>query len=221
MKLLEVRHAGRRVGISELTGTLMMIAITLVAGAAVLAWVNSQAAVSESAYGQRIGNQVDFYNEQFVIVSVQFSERQGGVPTSCVSGGSGTTYCNTVSVAIYNTGNVSLQVRDFSIENLTDKSTSGTSVPKLSITSDNSTTPLQVCASSQGDRTVDDYSSKGSTVPVGNSQGPPTVFTFTLPTTCYPPSGPAGYGILLGASYQVQVVGRYGNVVTVEVTAGD
>ena len=45
--VLRFGRAAKRRAISELVGTLLMVAITLVAGAAAFSWVNSQTTSSE------------------------------------------------------------------------------------------------------------------------------------------------------------------------------
>src|SRR5712692_10519382 len=68
-----ILRINRRRGVSELSGTLMMIAITLVAGTAVFGYVRTQANVSELAYGQNVGGTLNFLQERFVIPLVSYS----------------------------------------------------------------------------------------------------------------------------------------------------
>ena len=63
----------RRRGVSELSGTLMMMAITLVAGTAVFGYVRTQANISELAYGQNVGGTLNFLQERFVIPLVSYT----------------------------------------------------------------------------------------------------------------------------------------------------
>lgn len=200
----------------------MMIAITLVAGAAVFAWVNGQAAVTENAYGERIGSQVNYYNEQFSVVSVQFGDTVAGGCQQVIESSGNYNYCNQVSVAVYNTGNVSLTINDISISSVSCTSSCGaTDFATLHITSNNNAqaTPSQTCnvGNPQPFHANDEFSPTASITPGSG----PTVLTVTLPATCYAPDGQNYNGILVGASYQVQVVGKYGNAVTMQVTAGD
>ena len=96
---LKLKGGRKRFGIAELTGSLLMIALTIVAGAAVFGWAISQAGVSEGSLGQNAANQANYYHEGFVVVSVQFSYNTGGTTGPCqVSGGN--TWCNQVSVAL-------------------------------------------------------------------------------------------------------------------------
>lgn len=187
-----------------------MIGITLGAGAAVFGWVNSQAGTSENALGQSSAKQANYYEESFVIVSVQFSDSG---PSCQVS--SGQTYCNVVSIAVYNNGEVGLTINSITFSNSSWKSISGAIVPKMYVAL-NLPTPLStkysmqyICGSTSGSS-----SSASPSQPVARESVPPTVYTFTLPASC-----PTSSGILDGASYTIQLTGLYGNVVTSEVTA--
>ena len=202
-----------------------MIALTIVAGAAVFGWVNSQAGVSEGSLGQNAANQANYYHESFVIVSIQFSYNTGGTTGLCkVTGGN--TWCNQVSVAIYNNGQVGLTVQSIVLANASFTSASGTTVPllkeTLGLTSAASGTynvPSYTCGTTTGPPPTvpsENLLQTGVSEPIAQQSTPPTLFTFTLP-----PSSVCGTtsGILDGALYSVQVVGLYGNVVTSEVTA--
>ena len=209
---------GKRAGIAEITGSLLMIALTIVAGAAVFGWAITQAGVSEGALGQNAAQQANYYHESFVLVSVQFSYNGGACQ---VSGGN--TWCNQVSVAVYNNGGVALTVQNIVLASASTVSASGSSVPKLSVslslTSAAAGTynmPSYTCGSTSGPPPTvsENLLSSGVSEPIAMESSPPTVFTFTLPTSCAPTSG-----ILDGALYSVQVVGLYGNIVTSQVTA--
>lgn len=54
----------RRRGISELTASVAMIAVTLVAAAAVWGWVNGQIGNASVAYGTKLDANVNYLNEQ-------------------------------------------------------------------------------------------------------------------------------------------------------------
>lgn len=69
---LRIVGAARRRGISELVGSLLAIAMTLIAGAAVFGYVNSQAGVSEVAYGNSVGANVGYLNENFKVIDMYF-----------------------------------------------------------------------------------------------------------------------------------------------------
>jgi len=190
----------------------MMIALTIVAGAAVFGWAISQAGVSENALGQNAAQQANYYHESFVIVSVQFFYNGVGC-----SGG----WCNQVRVAVYNNGGAALTVQSIVFANASKLSASGSTVPKLSVslslTSASTGTysmPSYTCGSSGGAGSPETLLQSGVSEPIAMASSPPTMFTFTLPGSCATTSG-----ILDGALYSVQVVGLYGNIVTSEVTA--
>jgi FlaG/FlaF family flagellin (archaellin) len=219
----DLRLIGRkkRVGVAEITGSLLMIALTIIAGAAVFGWAISQAGTSEGALGQNAAQQANYYHESFVAVSVQFSYNNGVTTVSCPSSG-GQYWCNQVSVAVYNNGGVGLTVQSIVFGNATDKSASGYVVPKLSVslslTSAKTGTynmPSYTCGSTSGVGTPENLLSAGVSEPIATQSSPPTVFTFTLPSS----SCATTSSILDGALYSVQVVGLYGNVVTSQVTA--
>jgi len=207
---------GRRAAIAEITGSLMMIALTIIAGAAVFGWAISQAGVSENALGQNAAQQANYYHESFVMVSVQFSYNGGACQ---VSGGN--TWCNQVSVAVYNNGGAALTVQSIVLANASKLSASGSTVPKmrvsLSLTSASTGTysmPSYTCGSTNGAGSPETLLQSGVSEPIAIASSPPTMFTFTLPASCGVTSG-----ILDGALYSVQVVGLYGNIVTSQVTA--
>src|SRR2546427_10177239 len=68
-----VRVNRRRRGVSELTGTLMTMAITLAAGATVFGYVRSQAKLSELALSQNVGGTLNFLQQRFVIPLVRYT----------------------------------------------------------------------------------------------------------------------------------------------------
>ena len=203
------RHS--RLAVTEITGTLLMIAVTLVAGAAVIGWVNGQAASSENVLGQNAANQANYFKESFVVVSVQFSNN---APNFCQATG-GQTYCNQVSIAIYNNGGIGLTIQSVTFANTTSKSASGARVPTMSVAlslptpTSASYTMTYTCGSTKGTTTA-----AAPTQPVAQASVPPTLYTFTLPPLC-----PITSGILDGASYSLQVLGLYGNLVSTQVTA--
>ena len=102
----------RRVAVSELLATLIMLAVTLIAGAAAFGWINGQASVSEGAYGQSVANNVNFLNERFVPLTETFSGT--GIHDACNSG-----TCTGSSFWIYNTGKVGFTLLTLHIMNLT------------------------------------------------------------------------------------------------------
>jgi hypothetical protein len=88
--------ATNRVAISELMSALIMIAITLVAGAAVFGFVNGEAGNSASAVGNSVASNINFLNEREVVVAACLASSGG----SCQAGG---TYVN---LYVYNNGQI-------------------------------------------------------------------------------------------------------------------
>lgn len=63
----------RRLGVSEIVATLLTIAITIIAGAAVFSYANSQANVTERQYGTAVGTSVQALEERFTVVQMNFT----------------------------------------------------------------------------------------------------------------------------------------------------
>ena len=219
---MKIIGRGKRAGIAELTGSLLMIALTIVAGAAVFGWAISQAGVSEGSLGQNAANQANYYHEGFVIVSVQFSYITGGTTEACPASG-GNNWCNQVSVAIYNNGQEGLTIQSIVLASASSKSVSGTAVPPLtmtyaltSATAGSYSVPSYTCGTTTGPPPTvsENLLQTGVSEPIAIQSTPPTLFTFTLPTVC-----PTTSSILDGALYSVQLVGMYGSSQTSEVTA--
>lgn len=66
---MKLRRARRRVAISELLGTLIMVAVTLTAGAAVFGWVLGETGSSTNSIGNHVATNVNFLNEREVVVN--------------------------------------------------------------------------------------------------------------------------------------------------------
>ena len=240
MRLVRMGRRGR--GISELMGTLLMIAITLIAGVAVYGWVNSQAGVSESALGANAVKQANYYKESLVIVSVQFYADTGSGQTACTAVGS-YTYCDEMAIAVYNNGGVGLTVANIIVLTASSTTTTGGVVPSISLsatyTSPSGWCPLgspcsYTCGSASGlippavvnPPSIGFVTGQGASgspsQPVPVDQVPPTIYTLTLPQSVSsgsPCSNPATNWFVDGASYTVQLTGLYGNVVSTQVTA--
>jgi flagellin-like protein len=105
---LFVVNGRRRRAVSEVLATLMMIAITLVAGAAVIGWVNGQAGTSEKAYGNSAANNINYLNERFAPESQVFSNTAGAIVSCAGSLGIGGTGpgCESASFYLYNDGSL-------------------------------------------------------------------------------------------------------------------
>ena len=59
----------KRAGLSDLVGSLLTLAITLVVGASVFGFVNAQSSVSSQSYGESVNTYVEQMREKFVIVN--------------------------------------------------------------------------------------------------------------------------------------------------------
>ena len=108
----------KRKAVSEIMGTLIMVTITLIAGAAVFGWVNGQASNSEGAYGQSVANNVNFLRERFVVVTQSFT----GTGTNGICAGGTHPYleCLGANFWLYNSGQLGFTLSSLQIENLTD-----------------------------------------------------------------------------------------------------
>jgi flagellin-like protein len=69
--ILHLFKRKKRRAISEVMGSLIMIAITLIAGAAVFGFVNGQSGNSAQAVGNSANSNINFLNEREVIVVAQ------------------------------------------------------------------------------------------------------------------------------------------------------
>jgi len=206
----------KRRAVSELMGTLIMVTITLVAGFAIFGYVNGQAAVAENQYGQSVANNVNYLQEHFVIVAIQFYYTSNPStfqynPCTTISGQQ---YCNEISVSIYNNGAVGLTLSQIALANVGSTSASGATVPTLSITS-TATSTGGTCGSATG--SPGSGFAPSQTQPIAINSVPPTVFNVILPSYC---SGSLSTsGILDGGSYAVTALASYGNQIVTRITA--
>lgn len=97
---MRLHKGARRAGVSELVGSLLAIAITIIAGAAVFGFVNGQAGVSESQYGQAVGGTVNYLQERFVVIDLNFTTSK-------------------VTIWLYNNGQVNLSPVQIFVYNAT------------------------------------------------------------------------------------------------------
>ena len=91
----------RRVAISEIMGSLLMIGITLIAGAAVFGYVNGQANTSANQVGASQGVNINYLREKESITFVNFDSDTG--------------LSNSLSIYTYNNGAVTLTLNGLSI----------------------------------------------------------------------------------------------------------
>jgi flagellin-like protein len=217
-------HKKRR-GLAEIVGTLIMVAITLVAGAGVFGWINGQAGSSENAYGQSVANNVNFLKERFVPVSQTFTG--AGAGNSCSGGTSPNFQCTGVNFWIYNNGQVAFTLYTIQIRNLTNIPLSAANHNPLNIlfysvcTVSSSTCGFEaynkagtstVCSSNAALPTQNGFfQGPGVSVPAVLAQNTlsPNAYQITMPTgiTC---SAGAQY-LFDGIVYTVTFSGLYGN----------
>lgn len=80
----------KRKGVSDLIATMLLLAMTLVAGFALFGFVRAQANVSELSYAQSVGGTMSYLQERFVIPLVTYTTNtitvyvytDGQIPTS-------------------------------------------------------------------------------------------------------------------------------------------
>ncbi len=110
--MILARH-GARPAVSEVMGSLIMIAVTLVAGAAVFGFVNGASGSSAGAVGNSAANNINFLNEHTSFVTEYFTAASGG---ACV--GPIGTLCPGASIWVYNNGGVSYTLHSIEIKSV-------------------------------------------------------------------------------------------------------
>jgi len=190
---LKVCYASRRrKGISELVGSLLAIAITITAGAAVFGYVNGQSAVTEKQYGQGVGAVVNQIQEKFTVFDLSF-------PSS-----------NSISVWIYNTGSLTLQLSSIRVYNSSGSMSLGYNYTTSGQTKTDyvydlkGTSACKIAAASYESQPISS---------VSDNMRVTQLVTLTMPPTR---SGCPSYGhsFVSGKTYSVTVLGLYGNVET-------
>src|SRR6267143_5633731 len=91
-------------------GTLLMVSITLIAGAAVIGWVNGQARTSENAYGASAAAGVNYLREHFAPVTSTFTGT-GGVACS-----GSPTVCKVANFWVFNNGQLAFTLANLRIQ---------------------------------------------------------------------------------------------------------
>ena len=218
----------KRRAVSEIMGTLIMVTITLIAGAAVFGWINGQASNSESAYGQSVANNVNFLKERFVVVTQSF----GTSPSGSACSGS-PVQCSLMTFWLYNSGQVdftlySVRVKSLSSANPLDilfyagtSAGCATGAQNCGFVAFDPTGTTQICSDTAAwsglsyqpgfyQSTTSPYT---STVGQGVLSSP---FHVTMPdaTTC---SAGAQY-LYDGVAYALTFTGLYGNTYSTTVT---
>lgn len=200
-------------------GTLIMVAVTLIAGMAVFGWVNGQASSSESAYGASVANNVNFLRERFVEVSQSFSGPAG----ACTGG-----QCTSASFWLYNSGQVDFTLQSISVQSLNSSYPLNVIFYPVSSTGCSATnqdcgfvaTAPYSCGSTQALPTLNGFyqgssssPSVPSTLPQSQLSSSPYQITMPTSTTC---SGGSMY-LYDGVLYSFTFTGLYGNTVSTAV----
>jgi flagellin-like protein len=227
----------RRSAISDLFGSLLMIAITLIAGVAAFGWINGQAATSEKAYGNSVGNNINLLNERFTVVTQTFYAGGGG---ACTAGISPNFQCDGASFWIFNNGQAGFNLSTIQVRNLTDIPSTAANPNPVNIifyTASNTGCPVgtQTCGFAA-------FNKAGTSLTCSNTQALPTIngfyqnnglndippplllqnqlsnnpYQIAMPTAATCSAGPMY--IYDGITYTFTFNGLYGNSVPVTVT---
>jgi|GEM_PF-720824 flagellin-like protein len=190
---MKLRGSRKRLGIAEIMGTLIMVAITLIAGSAVFGWIDGQAGSSENAYGQSVANNVNFLRESYSVVATQVLGCSGGA-------------CTSLNLTLYNRGEVSLSVSSITVATLPGAS------PSWSLSFEASSYPvvLPLGGNCSVPAIMPNQKAVGNLLAVSTLSYPP--YQVTIPA-CW------GNYIVVGQSYIVTIQGLYGNIVQTQVRA--
>jgi len=199
--------AGRkRPGLAEIVGSILSIALTILAGVAVFGYVRTEAGVSEGQYGQSVGQTVNHLAESFGVVQANFNyPGSANFPPGC------STSCRFASTSVtlyfYNSGTVQNQFQQVEIYNasrsVTDLTFTGSYVTDL-----NNAGSCKVAATTSLESPLLGTATGSLAVGVGTIVS----VTLSLPT-CYTTKG-AGYQFVQGDTYIMKVLGVYGNTVS-------
>lgn len=186
----------RRRAVSEVTGSMLMIAITLVAAFAVWGYINSQAQISGLAYASKVGARIGYLEENFVVPEM---------------GWSGT---SSVVVWVYNIGSINLQLVEAHLYDsaktidLVYSINGGTDYVKDY--SAGSTSGCSIVATSYESPTLSSFS-----LAITNTN----TLTLTIPPSSAVPTGQTcnsfGKTLTSGDTYTVVLLGYYGNTVAI------
>ena len=172
---------GRRRGVSEIVATLLAIAITIIAGAAVFGFVNGQAATTERQYGSSVGVTVNYLQEQFSVVDMSY------------------TSSSQVALYIYNYGRTAFSPVEVILYNATQSTYLTFNATKVIATSP---TPCSVTTSTAYENPIvwNSKTNAGMQVSIGGI----STLTLALPSC-------SGASFKNSHTYYVEVVGLYGN----------
>lgn len=91
-----------KLGISAVIGSVMMIGVTLAVGFAAWAWASGAARSSELSFGNSVSCNMNYLNEHFSIINVNYS------------------LTNDVTVWFYNSGNSSAYIKEILVANISN-----------------------------------------------------------------------------------------------------
>jgi flagellin-like protein len=206
---MDLGNPTRRAGISELMATILLVAVTLIAGAALFGYVEGQASVAESNSGAQAAANINAANEKFSIQVLIICGGSGPPPTTCVNK-------NTVTLYVYNSGTVDLTIASILIRSstgnsfavqVTDKASCGPNTPN------SPPNPVIPCYVDTNNPTCDSnvpsegFTATGVQPESYISNVPLPFYTFSIQSSC---SGSLG----VGTSYTVTLTGIYSNQVS-------
>jgi flagellin-like protein len=195
---LRVTSFNRR-AISEVIGTILVAAMTIIAGAAIFGYVNGQAGSSAQAYGQSVGNSVQYLEEKFTVVDMSWASTTAA------------------TVWIYNTGKVQLtllQIRFYDsmkkVNLLYNYSTiSGSTVNRIHDLLGTSSSKCGISATLYESPTITGSGSFSAAISYTST------IQLTIPPTSASPTGQTcpsfGQVDTTGDVYYLAVVGTFGN----------
>jgi len=164
------------------------MAITLTAGFSVFGFVNTQAGVSESKYGQAVGATINYLQERLVVAQFVFSS-------------------GALTVYVYDNGNVNLQLAQIEIYDSTK------TVVDVIYSSTSAVDQLHsgcgVSASAAETPVIGTGSGRFSATPAGQAQS----IQLTLPNSAMNVNCPISPNWVSGTAYYAKVLAQYGNQV--------
>ena len=244
---MKINTRRKRVAISELVGTLLMVAVTLVAGAAVFSWINGQAGTSETAYGNSVASNINYLREHFVVVAQSFAANPPTTSLACSTvGGTSPNYeCTLLTLWPFDSGQSPFTLYSVRVQNLTDMPSTATNKNPLNAV-------FYAGSTSATNLGFVEYSKTGTTAICSGTgawnsgsflttlqpgfylfQSPATYnmpstvpvgqltaypYEITMPTAATCSAAGAQYYLYDGIAYTLTFTGLYGNVVSTTVT---
>ncbi|MDG6990378.1 MAG: hypothetical protein JRM99_03030 [Nitrososphaerota archaeon] len=173
--------------------TVLTIAITVIAGAAVWGYVNGQAGVSGGQYAQAVGATNEYLQERFVVPQVAF-----------LSGGQ-------VDVYFYNDGRIQFQITQIQVYTLSGVTPSTDVIFSATGATDLLHSGCTVSTPSSVESPVVGTGTGAFSLAIGSVTSTPLLLT--LPNSSMNPSCPASPTWTSGMAYYFKVTGLYGNQV--------